>query len=159
MSCAVYPGTFDPMTIGHLDIAKRAAKLFDEVYVLILGHDAKQTLFTLEERRLLCEQALCSIPNIKVCAYTGLTLDFARSVHADALIRGVRQIKDYEYEWNQAMCNARIDPDIETVFLLARAEFAFISSSAVKDFARYHQKLDGLVSVEVAQALERKYRD
>ncbi len=159
MSCAIYPGTFDPMTIGHIDIVKRAAKLFDELYVLILDHSAKQTLFTLAERKELCEHCLVTIPNVKVCTHDGLTLDFARSHHAGALIRGVRQIKDYEYEWNQAMCNDHIDCNIETILLFARPEHAFISSSTVKDFARYHQDLNGLVNQEVAIALEKKYRD
>lgn len=159
MKCAVYPGTFDPITVGHIDIAIRSAKLFDQVYVLILDHQAKQTLFTLDERYSLCERALASFPNIKVCTYDGLTLDFARSVHAAALIRGIRQVKDYEYEWNQAACNAHIDSSIETILLFAQAEHAFISSSAVKDFARYHQNLEGLVCKEVAQALEAKFRD
>lgn len=159
MKSAVYPGTFDPITIGHIDIARRAAKLFDQVYVLILDHSAKQTLFTLAQRRSLCERSLASFSNIKVCTHAGLTLDFARSVHAAALIRGVRQVKDYEYEWNQATCNAHIDSDIETVLLFAQAKYAFISSSAVKDFARYHQNLAGLVNEETARALEAKFRD
>lgn len=159
MKKAVYPGTFDPMTIGHIDIARRAAKLFDQVIVLILEHSAKQTLFTLEERRRLCESYLADDANIRVATHSGLTLDFVHSLHADALIRGVRQVKDYEYEWNQAACNAHIDAQVETVLLFAQAEYAYISSSAVKDFARYHQNLDGMVNEVTAQALKRKFDD
>jgi len=158
MKTAVYPGTFDPITIGHMDIVRRAATLFDTVYVVIIDHDAKHTLFTADERCRMAQSSLQKIRNVKVAVHRGLTLDFARKVNACALIRGVRQVKDYEYECNQAACNARIHPEIETVLLLSKPEYAFLSSSSVKDFAAYHQDLQGLVSDVVAKALIDKYR-
>lgn len=158
MKIALYPGTFDPITIGHIDIAKRAAQLFDQVYVLVLDHQAKQTLFNVSKRCELAAEALHDVANIQVLPHNGLTLDMARKLNACALIRGVRQIKDYEYELNQAACNAHIDDRIETILLFAKPQYAFISSTAVKEFARYHQALDALVSPHVAEALEEAYR-
>lgn len=158
MKTAVYPGTFDPITIGHIDIAKRAAQLFDHVYVVVLDHNAKHTLFDAQKRCELAAEALREVANITVLSHDGLTLDKAKELGACAFIRGVRQQRDYEYELNQASCNAHIDENVETILLFAKAQYAFISSTAVKEFALYHQSLDGLVSESVAKALEEAYR-
>lgn len=157
MRKAIYPGSFDPITIGHIDVVQRACKLFDEVIIVVLENKAKQTLFTMEERVTMIKESIAHIPNASVVAYQGLTLDFAKSISACAMIRGIRQVKDYEYELNQASCNAWIDPEIETILMFSKQEFAFVSSSSIKEFAMYHQSLKGLVSEPVRIALEEKF--
>lgn len=158
MKTAIYPGTFDPITIGHIDVVERACKIFDEVYVVVLENQAKQTLFTKEERLALVTTSLAHIPNAQAVFYDGLTLDFARSVSACAMIRGIRQVKDYEYELNNASCNAWIDPTIETILMFSKQEYAFVSSTSIKEFAMYHQNLKGLVSECVEKALQEKFQ-
>ncbi len=157
MKTAIYPGSFDPITIGHIDIVKRSAMMFDEVIVVILNNMAKQPLFTIEERCQLASKSLKGLSNVKVDVFDGLTLDYARQVNACALIRGIRSSIDFEYEQQQALCNRHIDSDIETVFLMSDPAYSFISSSAVKEFAAYHQSLDGLVSDCVKEAIIRKF--
>lgn len=159
MRVAIYPGTFDPITIGHIDVVERACKLFDEVYVVILDNTSKKTLFTKEERRSLTQASLSHIPNAKAVVHHGLTLEFAHEVGACAMIRGIRQVKDYEYELNNASCNAWIDPEIETILMFSKQEYAFVSSTSIKEFAMFHQNLKGLVSEPVALALQEKYKD
>ena len=158
MKAAIYPGSFDPLTIGHISIVKRASALFDELYVVILNNRTKKPLFTSEERYQLAQKSLNKFSNVKVVRYDGLTLDFARQVNACALIRGIRSGIDYEYEQLQALCNRHIDAKLETIFLMSEPEYAFISSSAVKEFASYHQSLDGLVSDCVKEALIQKFK-
>ena len=157
MKTAIYPGSFGPITIGHIDIVKRSAMMFDEVIVVILNNMAKQPLFTSEERCLLASESLKELSNVKVDVFNGLTLAYARQVNACALIRGIRNSLDFEYEQQQAFCNRHIDPDIETVFLMSDPAYSFISSSAVKEFAAYRQSLDGLVSDCVKEAIIRKF--
>ena len=157
MKTAIYPGSFDPITIGHIDIVKRSAMMFDEVIVVILNNMAKQPLFTIEERCQLASKSLKGLSNVKVDVFDGLTLDYARQVNACALIRGIRSSIEFEYEQQQALCNRHIDSDIETVFLMSDPAYSFISSSAVKEFAAYHQSLDGLVSDCVKEAIIRKF--
>lgn len=158
MKTAIYPGTFDPITIGHIDVVERACKLFDEVYVVVLENNAKTTLFTKEERLCLCQESIAHISNAHAVMYDGLTLEFAHQVHACAMIRGIRQVKDYEYELNNASCNAWIDPAIETILMFSRQEYAFVSSTSIKEFAMFHQNLDGLVSECVKAALQKKFQ-
>lgn len=158
MKTAIFPGTFDPITSGHMDIAKRAAGLFDELYVVVLNNSEKHTLFTIEERLALVQSSLCDVSNIKVAAYEGLTTSFAQQVNANAIVRGVRQTKDYEYEYNISLCNKFIDDELETILLFTGSEFAFVSSSIVKELAYYHQELNGLVSESVEIALREKFK-
>lgn len=157
MRTAIYPGSFDPITNGHISIVKRAANVFDELYVVILNNRAKQPLFSIEERYHFAQESLKELSNVKVAVSEGLTLDFAHQVNACALIRGVRSNIDYEYEQLQALCNRHIDPNLETIFLMSEPDYAFVSSTAVKEFAAYHQNLDGLVSECVKQALLNKF--
>lgn len=154
---AIYPGTFDPITNGHIDVIERACKLFDEVIVVVLHNAAKTTLFTAEKRVELIKQSIAYIPNATVSMYDGLTLTFAKSVGACAMIRGIRQVKDYEYELNNASCNAWIDDSIETILMFSKQQYSFVSSTSVKEFAMFHQNLTGLVSDKVAEALQEAY--
>lgn len=159
MKTVIYPGTFDPITIGHIDVVERASKLFDKLYVVVLDNTSKQTLFTKEERLALCQESLAHLPNVICVHYDGLTLDFAHSVSACAMIRGIRQVKDYEYELNNASCNAWIDPNIETILMFSKQEYSFVSSTSIKEFALFHQNLKGLVSECVERALREKFND
>lgn len=157
MRTAIYPGSFDPITNGHIDVIERACKLFDEVIVVVLHNNAKKTLFTMEERLDLIKQSIVSLPNASVAAYDGVTIEFAKQHQACAMIRGIRQVKDYEYELNNASCNAWIDDSIETILMFAKQEYSFVSSTSVKEFAYYNQNLHGLVSEPVEQALRKKF--
>ena len=127
---AIYPGSFDPITFGHVDIIRRAAQMFDEVVVVVLINDAKKPLFTVEERVEMLKETVGSIANVQVKASSGLTVDFARKEEAKVIIRGIRAVMDYEYELQQSTINMMLADEIETVFLLARPEYSFLSSSA-----------------------------
>lgn len=157
MKIAIYPGTFDPITNGHLDVIERACKLFDEVIVLLVDNPAKKTLFTKQERVQLIEDSITNHKQVRVDAFDGLTLDYAKKVKACAMVRGIRQVKDYEYELNNASCNAWIDPCVETVLMFAKQEYSFVSSTSVKEFAMFHQNTHGLVSEPVEKALIEKF--
>lgn len=158
MRKAIYPGSFDPITNGHIDVIERACKLFDEVIVVVLQNSSKKTLFTMGEREELIRESIAHIPNASVASYNGLTIDFAKEVGACAMVRGIRQVKDYEYELNNASCNAWIDASIETILMFAKQEYSFVSSTSIKEFAYFHQKLKGLVSEPVEKALQEKYK-
>lgn len=158
MRKAIYPGSFDPITNGHIDVIERACKLFDEVIVVVLQNSSKKTLFTMGEREELIRESIAHIPNASVASYNGLTIDFAKKVGACAMVRGIRQVKDYEYELNNASCNAWIDASIETILMFAKQEYSFVSSTSIKEFAYFHQKLNGLVSEPVEKALQEKYK-
>lgn len=147
MKKAVCTGSFDPPTLGHMDIFARAAALFDEVYIAVLTNPHKKPAFTAEERcRLLAEAARAEgLYNVRAEAYSGLAVDFAKENGAAAIIRGIRNGGDLEYERNMEGANKFLRPDIETIYLLARPELAFISSSAVKEMASYGKDIDGLV--------------
>jgi pantetheine-phosphate adenylyltransferase len=132
---AIYPGTFDPIHLGHVDIAVRAGTLFDEVIVAVYDRPAKSLLFPVSERVALAEDALRDWANIKVSAYGGLTVAFARQVGANAIVRGLRAISDFELEYQMALTNRQLAPDVEFVCLMAREDHAFLSSSIVKEIA------------------------
>ena len=131
---ACYPGTFDPITNGHLDIISRASKMFDEVVVLIMQNPRKTCSFSSDERKELIEKSVTA-GNVRVVVGSGLTVRFARQIGADVIIRGIRAVTDYEYELQQATANMMLDEDIETLFLIAKPEFSFLSSSVVKEIA------------------------
>ena len=144
MNKALYPGIFDPITIGHLDIIKRAARLYDEVIVAIMHNPKKNCTFSPEERKSLIERCV-DLSNVKVVIGEGLTVDLARQLGCKVLVRGIRAIADYEYELALATTNMRLAEDIETVFLVARPEFSFISSSIAKEVALYDGDLSGII--------------
>lgn len=156
MKKAIFPGSFDPLTRGHMDIIKRASKLFDELIVVILNNSKKTSMFTVEERIGFLKAATQDLDNVRVADYEGLTVEFARAVGACCMVRGVRSIKDYEYEMEIAAINQHIASEIETLILFANPQDSFVSSSAIKEMVAYGQSVEGLVSEEVYAALLKK---
>ncbi|WP_102262087.1 pantetheine-phosphate adenylyltransferase [Mesobacillus jeotgali] len=156
---AVCPGSFDPITLGHLDIITRAAKVFDELYVVVLNNSSKQPLFSVEERIELIEQVTKSIPNVKVDSFQGLLVDYAESVNADAIIRGLRAVSDFEYEMQITSMNRVLSDKIETFFIMTNNQYSFLSSSIVKEVAKYDGNISELVPREVEEALLKKFNN
>ncbi len=132
MTTAIYPGSFDPVTVGHLDIIKRASKLFDRVIVAVLVNMEKKPWFTIEERTELLKKATEGMPDVEITGFDGLLVDFAAQQNASAIVRGLRAVSDFEYEFQMALTNRKLDDTIETVFLTSSAENMFLSSSTVK---------------------------
>lgn len=145
MKKAMYPGSFDPITNGHLDIIKRASTVFDEVVVVIMQNPKKRNHFSVEERKNMIERAVAQLDNVTVADGEGLTVNFAKRHGAKALIRGIRAVTDYEYELQQASANMFLEPNIETIFFLARPEYSFLSSSAIVEMASNKGRISGLV--------------
>ena len=157
MPSAIYPGTFDPVHSGHIDIATRAARLFEHLTVAIYARPLKSLLFNTEERRAMIEDALAHIPNLSVETYNGLTVDFARQVHAQAIVRGLRVISDFELEFQMALTTKKLAPELEFVCLMTSQEYAFISASTVKEIAMLGGCVDGMVPASVAAALQSRF--
>ena len=145
MKIAIYPGSFDPVTNGHFDIIKRAAKLFDKLVVVVMVNKSKQASFSIDERVEMLKRVTEGIPKVEVDSYTGLLAEYARERHACTVVKGLRAVSDYEYEFQMALANRRLNPNLETVFLPARGEFQFLSSSAVKEIARYGGEISYMV--------------
>lgn len=156
MSAAVYPGTFDPVHFGHVDIAERAHAVFGRLVVGVYERPQKSVLFPVKERVALMRQALAHLPDVKVVGYTGLTVDFVRQQGARVIIRGLRVITDFEIEYQMALMNSRLAPEIEMVCLMTSLEHAFISSSIVKDVAMAGGSVAQLVPAHVEEALRRR---
>ncbi|MGG3736439.1 pantetheine-phosphate adenylyltransferase [Aeribacillus pallidus] len=154
---AVCPGSFDPITYGHLDIIQRGAKVFDEVYVCVLNNSSKKPLFTVEERVQLIEEVTKPIPNVKVDTFQGLLVDYAKSVNANAIIRGLRAVSDFEYEMQITSVNRVLNEDIETFFVMTNNQYSFLSSSIVKEVAKYNGNISELVPKPVEEALKKKF--
>ncbi|GAB6151919.1 pantetheine-phosphate adenylyltransferase [Desulfosporosinus burensis] len=153
MRIAIYPGTFDPVTNGHLDILVRAKELFDEVCIAVATDSKKTPLFTQQERMALLIEATKDMPNVSVRVFEGLTVEFARQCGAIAILRGLRALSDFEYEFQLALMNKKIAPDIETIFLMTQSEFSFISSSAIKWASSLHASVSDFVPEHVEKAL------
>ena len=159
MTTALYPGSFDPVTNGHLDIAKRAAKLFDEVVMAVYSvPDNKKLLFTTEERIALVKESLNGYSNIRVVGYSGLTVDFAREINAQVMIRGLRMVSDFEREFEMALMNKKLAPDIELVTLMSSLEHQFLSSSLLKEAVKLGGAPDSFVPSHVGEALMKRLR-
>ena len=156
MHKAVYPGSFDPVTNGHLDIIRRASVQFDEVIVGVLHNSQKTPLFSVEERVNMIKSITSDIPNVTVQAFEGLSVNFVRSCGAQVIIRGLRAITDFEYELQMAQTNRVMAPDIDTMFLITSLEYAYLSSTTVKEVASFGEDLDKFVHPIVAKALRRK---
>ncbi|MFY8274099.1 pantetheine-phosphate adenylyltransferase [Pseudoalteromonas sp. SSDWG2] len=153
---ALYPGTFDPMTNGHLDLIERAAKMFDKVIVAIAHNPNKKPCFSLDERVDLAEQIVAHLDNVSVIGFTGLLAELAKTQRANVLVRGIRAVSDFEYEFQLANMNRRLNPDLESVFLTPAEENTFISSTLVKEVALHGGNVSEFVAPVVAKALQDK---
>ncbi len=153
---AIYPGTFDPLTNGHTDLVIRAARLFDEVILAVAANPSKQPMFSLEERVTLAQQVFAALPNVQVVGFAGLLADFARTHQAQVLIRGVRAVADFEYEFQLASMNRQLNPDLDSLFMTPSEKNMFISSTLVKEVARHGGDVSPFVAPEVLDALNRK---
>jgi len=159
MKRAMYPGTFDPITIGHRDVIARASTLFDEVVVVIMQNTNKSPMFSEKERLKMINEVCKPFMNVSTTIGYGLTVDFAKQIHASVLIRGIRAVMDYEVELQQATANMILNPKIETIFLLTKPEFSFMSSSAVKEIAKNRGDLRKFVPEEVLDCVQRKFKE
>nr|WP_027414552.1 pantetheine-phosphate adenylyltransferase [Aneurinibacillus terranovensis] len=158
MSIAVCPGSFDPVTYGHLDIINRGAKVFDKVIVSVLTNRTKSPIFTVEERLELLREVTKDIPNVEVDSFQGLLIDYMHTKGANAIIKGLRAVSDFEYEMQMASINRLLDKKIETFFMMTNNQFSFLSSSIVKEVAKYDADVSSLVPPVVEQALKVKFK-
>ncbi|RSL29607.1 pantetheine-phosphate adenylyltransferase [Salibacterium salarium] len=156
-SVAVYPGSFDPVTNGHVDIIERSAKVFNKVIVAVLHNRNKDPLFSVEERVAMLQDSIKDIPNVEIDAFNGLLIDYVRHKNAKTIVRGLRAVSDFEYEMQAASINRKLDPDVETFFMMTNNQYSYLSSSIVKEVAKYEANVDGLVPSFVAQSLYEKY--
>ena len=156
MTIALYPGTFDPITNGHVDVVKRASALFDKVIVAVYAGSLKSVMFTTEERIALCQKAVDGIPNVEAVTFSGLVVSFAESINASVMLRGLRAGADFDHEFDMALMNKTLAPNIETVFLMANIEWQFLSSSRIKEVAELGADVSGLVTQDVVEALRAK---
>ncbi|WP_138431996.1 pantetheine-phosphate adenylyltransferase [Fodinibius saliphilus] len=159
---ALYPGSFDPITYGHLDILERATDLFDEVIITVAVNKQKETVFSGDEREALIKTCLADkewAKRVEIQQFTGLLVDFAKEKDAQTLVRGVRQVSDFEYEFRMALTNRRLAPDVDTVFLMPNEQLTFISASLVKEIGYWGGDLSSFVPDHVAEALHEKFKD
>lgn len=156
-SIAVCPGSFDPVTLGHLDIITRGAKVFDKVIVAVLNNRNKEPLFTVEERMQLLKDTTKDLPNIEIDHFNGLLIDYVKKKNASTIIKGLRAVSDFEYELQMASINRKLDKDVETFFMMTNNKYSYLSSSIVKEIAKYHAPVADLVPDIVEEALRKKY--
>ena len=157
MKSAIYPGSFDPVTFGHIDIIKRAASIFDELTVSVLNNNVKTPLFSVEERVNILKEVTKDIPNVAVSSYEGLLAEYAKKANADVVIRGLRAITDFEYELQLAQTNRKLAEDVDTIFLTTSLEYAYLSSSTVKEVASFHGDISKFVPPFIAELTYRKF--
>ena len=155
---AVYPGSFDPVTNGHIDLIQRSAALFDKVVVAILRNTEKIPLFTVEEREAMLEEAIRDLKNVSVTSFAGLLVDFVEQLGASVIIRGIRAVSDYEYELQMALMNRRLSNKVETVFMLPAESYSFLSSKLVKEISQLGGCIHGLVPADVEKRLSGKFQ-
>ena len=153
---AVYPGSFDPVTYGHLDIIRRSARIADELVVGVLNNNAKMPLLSVEERVKMLKEVTDEFSNVKVVPFEGLLIDFAKQVEADFVVRGLRAITDFEYELQMSQTNHKLEPEVETMFLTTSIEYSYLSSTTVKEVAAFGGDISQFVPEAVAAALEQK---
>ena len=158
MRRAIYPGSFDPVTNGHLDVIQRASRLFDEVIVAIAYNDVKNPFFTSDERLDLLEGTISTVKNVKVMQFEGLLVDFAKNQGATAIVRGLRAISDFEFEFQMALMNRKLEDSVETIFLMPKEDYTYLSSRIVKEIARLGGNVEAFVPHSVATALKSKLK-
>jgi len=156
MTIAIYPGSFDPITYGHLDIVERAVKIFDEVIIAVMFNPSKHPMFTVDERRQLIRSATSHIKNVRVDSFPGLLVDYMSIVHANVIVKGLRAISDYESEFQMASMNRKLNPAAETFFMATSSHYSYLSSSIIKEIAMYGGNVTDLVPLHVEQALRDK---
>jgi pantetheine-phosphate adenylyltransferase len=157
MRTAIYPGSFDPLTNGHLDVIQRAAKLFDQVVVAVAANESKQPLFTLDERLSLVGEIISGQSNIKVDSFEGLLVDYVAEQKGDAVVRGLRAVSDFEFEFQLALMNRKLNEEVETIFMMPKDTYTFLSSRIVKEIARLGGDVSPFVPHQVKKALDRKF--
>ncbi|WP_226037920.1 pantetheine-phosphate adenylyltransferase [Aquibacillus saliphilus] len=156
---AICPGSFDPITYGHLDIIQRGAKVFDQVIVTVFNNQSKQPLFSVEERLELLKSVTKDLENVSVDTSSGLLMDYAKEQNAHAILRGLRAVSDFEYEMQITSMNRKLNEDIETFFMMTNNQYSFLSSSMVKEVAKYHANVSDLVPEVVESALKKKFAE
>ncbi len=158
MRIAVYPGSFDPITNGHLDIIRRASGVYDKLIVGVLDNINKKPVFTALERVEMIKKVTADIDNVECGMFSGLLVDFAKANKASVIIKGLRTVADFEYEFQMALLNKALNPEFETMFLMTDMKYSYISSSMVKEVAKYHGELDGLVPAGIIDTVKQRYR-
>ena len=156
MATAVCPGSFDPVTLGHIDIVRRASKMFDHVIVAVMTNPEKRPSFTAEERVALLKIALRDVPNVEIDCFNGLLADYTRVKKAAAIVKGLRAVSDFEYEFQMSLTNKKLNPNVETVFLTTRAEYLYLSSSIVKQVASFGGDISGFVARDTLQQIKER---
>ncbi|MBD3755104.1 MAG: pantetheine-phosphate adenylyltransferase [Gammaproteobacteria bacterium] len=153
---AIYPGTFDPITCGHFDLIERAARFYDRLVIAVADNRNKKSLFTLEERVALAKEVTAQMPNVEVLGFSGLLVDFVREINGNVLLRGLRAVSDFEYEFQLASMNRKLAPEVETMFMTPAEQYAFISSSLVREISALGGDVSEFVHPRVAEALRSK---
>lgn len=158
MHIGIYPGSFDPITYGHLDIIKRSTKLFDYLIVAVLSNPQKSPLFTVDERIEMISEAVKNTPNVEIDSFSGLLIDFARLKQARVIVKGLRAVSDFEYELQMALMNKKLDENIETIFIMTSSKYSYLSSSVVKEVSSFGGCVAGLVPPIVEKRLKEKFQ-
>ena len=156
MRIGVYPGSFDPATLGHLDIIRRASKLFDKLIVAAMVNGSKTSTFTMEEKVDFLKRMTRDLPNVEVECFSGLLADYVREKHACAIVKGLRAVSDFEYEFQMALANKKLSPELDTVFLMTGQKYLFLSSTIIRDIARHGGDISGFVSEEICEDIMKK---
>ncbi|NLL30533.1 MAG: pantetheine-phosphate adenylyltransferase [Clostridiales bacterium] len=157
MNIAVYPGSFDPITNGHLDIITRAAKIYDKLIVAVLINVDKKCLFTIQERVNLIKKVTKDLKNVEVLSFDGLLVDFAKMNNSKVILKGLRTVADFEYEFQMSLMNSKLNPDIETVFMMTSSAYSYVSSSSVKQVAKFGGSIEGLVPDKLIDEIRSKF--
>lgn len=157
MKRAIYPGSFDPITVGHMDIITRSAEIFDELIIGVLNNNSKNPLFSAEERVEMINEVTKDLPNVRAVAFSGLLVDLAKQENAQVIVRGLRAVTDFEYELQMSQTNRQICPDVDTLFLTASVEYSYVSSSAVKEIAAFHGDFSQFVPEIIVEEVKKRF--